>query len=98
MKGGTGWQSVERTLGYWIDFNRCKNTSSISLTDSDPSDGCTVEMISYSGCADDGEVVYYRIVDGGHTWPGAGNAGYSAGNTNQDITASLEILSFFMDH
>lgn len=98
MEGGKGWQSVEQTLGYWIEFNRCENTSSIILEDSDPSDDCTVEMISYSGCDDDGEVVYYKIINGGHTWPGAGSAGYPAGYTNQDITASLEILSFFMDH
>lgn len=98
MEGGTGWQSVEETLGYWTEFNLCENSSSTNLEDSDPSDDCTVEMISYSGCADDSEVIYYKVIDGGHTWPGAGNAGYPAGNTNQDINASLEILSFFMDH
>ena len=98
MEGGKGWQSVEQTLGNWIEFNRCENTSSIILEDSDPSDDSTVEMISYSGCDDDGEVVYYKIINGGHTWPGAGSAGYPTGYTNQDITASLEILSFFMDH
>jgi poly(3-hydroxybutyrate) depolymerase len=98
MEGGTGWQSVEQSLGYWIEFNRCENTSSINLEDLDPSDDCTVEMISYSGCADDSEVVYYKVIDGGHTWPGAGSAGYPAGNTTQDINASLVISSFFMDH
>lgn len=98
MEGGAGWQSVEQTLGYWIEFNRCENSSSINLEDLDPSDDCTVELISYSGCADDGEVVYYKIIEGGHTWPGAGSTGYPAGNTNQDINASLEILNFFMDH
>ena len=67
------------------------------LLDLDTTDSCTVEMISYTNCKDKIDVIYYKIINGGHTWPGAGPAGYPAGNTNQDFNASVEIWNFFKD-
>ncbi|MGD8753048.1 MAG: PHB depolymerase family esterase [Anaerolineales bacterium] len=90
-QGGTGWYSVDQTLEYWIDFNKCESSETSDLLDIDSTDGSTVEKIYYSNCADDSNVIYYKVIGGGHTWPGAGPPGYSAGNTNQDINASEEI-------
>jgi len=68
------------------------------LPDLDPTDGCTVEKITYTDCSDNSNVVYYKVINGGHSWPGAGPAGYAVGNTNQDINASVEIWNFFKNY
>ena len=98
IKGATGWHSVDQTLSYWTNFNNCAKADTIILQDLDPTDGCTVEKISYANCNNKIIVIYYKVINGGHTWPGAGPPGYSAGNTNQDFNASIEIWNFFKDH
>jgi len=98
INGSTGWHSVDQTLSYWTSFNDCIQVDTTILPDLDPTDGCTVEKISYTNCSDNSNVVYYKVINGGHTWPGAGPPGYSAGNTNQDINAGVEIWNFFKNY
>jgi polyhydroxybutyrate depolymerase len=98
INGSTGWYSVDQTLSYWINFNDCVQTDTTILPDLDPTDGCTVEKTTYTNPSDNCSVVYYKVINGGHTWPGAGPPGFSAGNTNQDIDASVEIWNFFKSH
>ena len=98
INGDTGWQSVDQTLTYWIDFNNCVKVDTAILQDTDSTDGSTVEKISYTNCTNNSNVIYYEVINGGHTWPGAGPTGYSAGNTNQDFNASVEIWNFFKDY
>ena len=38
------------------------------------------------------------MINGGHTWPGAGPPGYNAGITTQDFNASEEIWNFFKNY
>ena len=96
--GATGWHSVDETLSFWIDYNNCMEVDTITLPDIDPTDGCTVEKISYTNCTDNSNVIYYKVINGGHTWPGAGESGLQLGNTNQDINASTEIWNFFKNY
>jgi polyhydroxybutyrate depolymerase len=98
LEGDTGWLSVDQTLGYWSSLNRCSNSDTTILPDSNPTDGCTVEKISFTSCTDNSSVVYYRVINGGHTWPGAGPPGFSAGKTDQDFSAGEEIWAFFKDY
>lgn len=98
INGTNGWHSVDETLNNWIDLNNCSEVDTISLPDIDPSDGCTVEKISYTNCTDNKDVFYYKVINGGHTWPGAGTTGLPIGNTNQDINASVEIWNFFKNY
>ncbi len=90
--------SVDQTLSIWTSFNDCVQVDTTILPDLDPTDGCTVEKINYTNCSDNCNVVYYKVIDGGHSWPGAGPAGYAVGNTNQDINAGVEIWNFFKNH
>ena len=46
----------------------------------------------------DKEVVFYEVLNGGHTWPRAGPLGYSAGATYQDFDASVQTLNFFLNY
>ena len=98
IKGLTGFCSVDQTLSYWINFNDCVQTDTTTLPDLDQTDGCTVEKITYTDCSDNSNVVYYKVINGGHTWPGAGRLNLAFGNTNQDINASVEIWNFFKNY
>ena len=98
INGSTGWYSVDQTLSYWTNFNDCVQVDTTILPDLDPTDGCTVEKVSYTNCSDNSSVVYYKVINGGHSWPGAGPAGYSVGNTNQDINTGVEIWNFFKNY
>jgi polyhydroxybutyrate depolymerase len=98
IEGAKGWHSADQTVSYWTNFNNCDMADTTILQDIDPTDGCTVEKISYTNCTNNSNVIYYKVIDGGHTWPGVGPPGYSAGNTNQDFNASVEIWNFFKDY
>lgn len=90
--GGFGNRSVDDVIDFWTANNLCPaEPEMIQLPDLVP--GSTVEQYTYAPCDDSTEVVLLRVVNGGHTWPGAiGNSGI--GVTNQDISASEEIWKF----
>lgn len=98
INGASGFYSADQTISYWTGFNDCGQVDTAMLPDLDPTDGCTVEKTTYTNCSDNSNVVYYKVIDGGHTWPGAGPPGYAAGRTNQDFDASAEIWNFFKNH
>jgi polyhydroxybutyrate depolymerase len=95
INGKTGWHSVDQTIDYWKDNNECTQVDTTIMPDINLDDNCTVEKISFSNCNNNDSIIYYKIIDGGHTWPGAGPTGFSAGNTNQDFNASETIWLFF---
>ena len=43
----------------------------------------------------DVEVKHFKIIGGGHTWPGSDFPNLAGGVTNYDINASVEIWRFF---
>jgi len=89
--------SVDSTLNFWIQNNNCLlPPDTILLPDLDPNDGCRVEKISYANVSDTSNIVFYRVIYGGHSWPGAlTNPFWSSYPTNKDINASVEIWNFF---
>ena len=98
LYGTTDWYSVDQTLSYWTDFNGCVQVDTVLLPDLDPTDGCTVEKITYSNCSDESNVIFYKVIHGGHNWPDA-TADYSwAGKKTKDINAGVEILNFFKNY
>jgi len=84
---------IIEVLEYWVNYNNCNTTPVFTeLPDIDPNDGSTVEHYAYNDGENGVAVEHYKIIGGGHTWPG--NAFGGAG-TNNDINASAEIWSFF---
>jgi polyhydroxybutyrate depolymerase len=58
-----------------------------------------VSGISYSGCNQNAEVVFYTIQGGGHTWPGGGAMPeFIVGRTTHAIDATQMIWEFFVRH
>ena len=91
--GGFGNKSVEQVLELWRGFSNCPaDAVIIDLPDLVP-EGSTVQTHTWAPCDDSVEVVHYKVINGGHTWPGSvGTTGI--GNTNRDIIASDEIWKF----
>ena len=86
-------KSIEDVLNYWLTYNNCNTTPIFTeLEDLDPNDGSTVESYVYVNGDNGVTVEHFKVLGGGHTWPG--NAIGGAG-TNYDIDASAEIWKFF---
>lgn len=94
--GGPGISSVDQTIQYWIGANNCPSTAVIdTLPDVDTNDGSTVIKYTYGLCDSNSQVILYKVVGGGHTWPGAL---VDLGGTNYDIDGSVEIWDFFSQY
>lgn len=90
---GTFTRSIEDVIQYWVDRNDCNSEPRYTeIENSNLLDLSTVEKFSYDQCTNGAEVWFYKITNGGHTWPGSPLP--SAG-TNYDIEANIEIWDFF---
>jgi len=96
--GTVGIPPVPTTINWWIDQNNSNASPQVStLPNLTTLDDSTVEKYFYDGGANGSEVTHYKIINGGHTWPG-GVAIPVFGNTNLDIDASQIIGSFFLQY
>src|SRR5690606_3879656 len=84
---------VDSVIAFWVRNNECPTGPLLTqLPDTNPNDESTVEKYAYTGCAEARDVILYKIIGGGHTWPGAL---LNIGSTNKDINANVEIWNFF---
>jgi polyhydroxybutyrate depolymerase len=87
---------IPTLLAAWVDFNNCNPTPTVTpVPNINTTDGCTAEHYLYTGGDLGSTVEHYKIIGGGHTWPGAI---FPVGVTNQDINASREIWRFFSQY
>lgn len=85
--------SVPALIDHWVQFNNCSATPLITqVPDINTTDNCTAEHYLYQGGSSGSTVEHYKIINGGHTWPGAPVV---IGTTNMDFSASREIWRFF---
>lgn len=96
-KGALSFSSdpTATAIAWWAAFNTAATPPSIvSLPDLAPADGSTVERhVHAQPASGDGHAVHlYKIIGGGHAWPGSG------GIANMDIDASALIWDFFLMH
>jgi len=86
-------ESIPDIMNYWANFNNCNSTSiTTNVPDINTADGCTAEHQIWEDGSNGSIVEHYKIINGGHTWPGAI---FPNGTTNQDINASAKIWEFF---
>ncbi|MHA2055656.1 MAG: PHB depolymerase family esterase, partial [Candidatus Hodarchaeales archaeon] len=100
--GFDSWSVVE-ALNFWKQNNNCsffQPADTILLPDIDILDNSNVEKISFTDCSDNSSIIHYKIINGGHHWPGANAAAvfWSGGNLNKDINANVEIWKFFKNY
>ncbi|SHJ15558.1 polyhydroxybutyrate depolymerase [Hymenobacter daecheongensis DSM 21074] len=83
---------IPTVLNYWVQFNGCLPTPVVTpVPDTNTTDGSTAERSVWSGGRNGSVVEHYRIIGGGHTWPGSA---FTTGVTNRDISASREVWRF----
>lgn len=93
--GSTGYYAVEQTINFWLNKNQCSTVSdTVWVPNTNTTDSSTVQEIRYRSCGNGTEVWLYKVIGGGHSWPGA-TIDYVYGPTNRDINASQEIWDFF---
>lgn len=91
---------VDTAVQFWVDNNYCQTAEPlVNIPNTVESDNSTVEFYKYSDCDCNAEVHFYKILNGGHTWPGVPIPQFpQLGNTNEDIHASFELWDFFDQH
>ncbi len=86
-QGITYYISLDEVNNYWTNFNNTNTISSVTLVDDlNTSDGSTVEHHSWNngdGCV---SVEHFKVINGGHDWPGSFG--------NMDINSNQEIWNF----
>lgn len=88
---------VDTCNAYWKHRNACPGAVDVqAIPNMVTNDNCTAERYTWTDCDNQSQVVFYKITDGGHTWPGADDMfGGIAGATNRDFNASEAIWEFF---
>ena len=85
-----GWGAylpIPEVIDFWVETNQCTESSTEVFPDLAPNDGSQVERTVYSNGLNNSEVWLYKVLEGGHDWPGAWG--------NMDINSSFEIWYFF---
>lgn len=91
-----GFVPIPTLVNAWVAFNHANPTPTFTqVPNTNTTDGTTAERYVYSGGDNGSTVEHYKIIGGGHTWPGAI---FNIGVTNQDIDASKEIWRFFSQY
>lgn len=93
--------SSDSVVRLWTAANRIsRQPVRGTLPDRDPRDGCRIETETWSDGAHGSEVVRYRLVGGGHTWPGGSQylPRIVVGSVCRDIDGTGEIWRFFREH
>lgn len=84
---------IDTLVKYWVMNDNCNPTPAFTaVPNTNLTDGCTAEHYVYSGGDNGSSVELYKIIGGGHTWPGSP---FTIGVTNRDFNASLMIWLFF---
>ena len=82
-----GQISHNEVLNYWISYNQTNESPIISdLPNIDTTDGSTVKLYEYKNGTNNVEIEHYKVINGGHNWPGSFG--------NMDINANSIIWNF----
>ncbi|WP_190242570.1 extracellular catalytic domain type 1 short-chain-length polyhydroxyalkanoate depolymerase [Hymenobacter lapidiphilus] len=91
-QGNGNFVPIPDLVAAWAQRNGCNPTPVITqVPNINTTDGSTAERQVFSGGRNGSVVEHYRIIGGGHTWPGAP---VNIGVTNRDIDASKVVWQF----
>lgn len=88
--GWGSYPSIADTIDYFVEKNNCITLVEGTLPNTDTSDGSFIESEKYIYGINQNEVWYYKVVGGGHDWPGSGG--------NMDIEAGEQAWLFFQNY
>lgn len=88
--------STDATVAFWRSRNNCNEEPSATEVIDPANDRMYVVKTSWEAC-EHKPVLLYRIVGGGHTWPGGSQylPRFLIGRVTRDIDGATEIWSFF---
>ena len=86
---------TDDTIKYWLSWNNCGGEPFIAKINPDTTDNTEIEKYSYD-CSG-AEVILYKVIGGGHTWPGGSQYLPEAivGRVSRDINATEVLWGFF---
>lgn len=87
MDGWGAYQAIEKSINYWVNVNSCKSRTVEILPGPSAADSSYIIKTHYQSTQGGSDVLFYKVVNGGHDWPGAWG--------NKDLQISQEIWSFF---
>lgn len=93
--------STDEAIRLWTTFNDTGPTPvSGVLPDKDPTDGCQVEWTRWTEGKQNTEVLLYRLVGAGHSWPGGPQylPKLVIGSVCRSVDATSVIWDFFSRH
>ena len=89
---------VDTLIKRWVGIDNCNTTPGFTaMPNISTTDNCTAEHYVYSGGTANSTVEFFKIIGGGHSWPGSPYP-ISGVNTNEDINACKEIWRFFRQY
>lgn len=86
--GGNGWNSTQRTLEYWINFNQTATSPELS---SDNDQGMTIEHYAYDQGNNSVSVEHYKYIGGEHVWFNANFQGQSTSELIWNFVSQYDI-------
>lgn len=90
--------NIDSLVNFWIKKNDCDLSAVYTaLPDISTTDLCTAQHYVYNNGNSGSSVELFKIINGGHTWPGAAY-NIPGVNTNHDFNASSEIWRFFSQY
>jgi polyhydroxybutyrate depolymerase len=93
MLGGGG------SANWLADANACDPEAEVIDLPTAHDDGTAVGLWRFRNCADDSDVDFYRILGGGHTWPGSPlNLDPGFGRKTHNLDASAVMVDFLLQH
>lgn len=93
--------SAQETIDYWVSRNQTATMAVVTdFQDIDTTDKCTVKKHLYINGANNTEVAFYEVIDGGHAEPSIAQrysnlAKVILGEQNGDIEMANEVWGFF---
>jgi len=89
--------AIDTAVQFWVNTNNCQTAEPVvNIPNYVPEDSSTVELYKYTDCDCDAAFYFYKIINGGHTWPGVPVPQFpQLGNANEDIHASYLLWEFF---
>jgi polyhydroxybutyrate depolymerase len=89
-EGKQGRPPVQDSIDFWVKRDGC----SVTVRSQEPG----VDMVNYGGCEEGTEVQYFKIQDGGHSWPGGKRISVLSDSPSKALDATDTIWYFFSLH
>jgi polyhydroxybutyrate depolymerase len=92
------YMAVEEAIKAWKRINQASAIPSVEELSALHHDGTRVTRYTYRMGRDNQNIVLYKIIGGGHTWPGQPHARLLLGRTTTEISANDLMWEFFRFH